>query len=646
MRKQYPFFRDGNEQTRAVIGEEAAAADLDGEYQKPYAILSSKRLYCKNEQGNFIADGKTVRMAGREKPKRPMLALVSALLLVAILLVQLPGDYAIGVLTSRTRKDIESVQNYMDYKKLEAELSEMELPLSREELNTFLPYLDRYSDKELSDIYDACGLETLSGEGSAALDILQSAETYLEASRADTSELSEAAIEASLALLTGKFDPSLGEFLGVLLRGWYSYGYNEGLIATVCVCNLPAEGKDLLAQLCQADIETENYKRENALYPSVSFREFVDMASYGEMSSAEMELAEQYYNSGESDQEVRRQLWVAYQLWRTCGSDGYDWNALTPEQAALKEALLSRYLLRDEFSQKFGDWVKAWRSGLYVSVDLFIAYWPDIATQFDLNFNDPEPFFTVLYSASARDGATPRDLLDLLELIFTSEKYRYDPAWAWENANNYAAQLPSTEALDAISQYTQEERTTFLLPLAQAGKDGITPIRSYQEKLSRMEQNGGSARLSYRAGEMLQNIGGVETNISVLNRSLFFATLCLWVALLGAVALLLLFALNLGKLASLVGMGAGVVAAVAALFSNPAPLGYYGAPLLRFGPVVLGLAAAAVSLVVFLKLMKAAAVPTFRLITSAGTFTFREKDYPKAEREAFAAAISQGEGNA
>lgn len=65
MREQYPFFRDDDEQTRAVIGEEAARADLDGDYQKPYAILTQKRLYCKNEQGNFITDTTTIKSAGK-----------------------------------------------------------------------------------------------------------------------------------------------------------------------------------------------------------------------------------------------------------------------------------------------------------------------------------------------------------------------------------------------------------------------------------------------------------------------------------------------------------------------------------------------------------------------------------------------------
>ncbi len=65
MREQYPFFRDGDEQTQAVIGEEAVSADLDGDYQKPYAVLTQKRLYCKNEQGNFITDASALQSASK-----------------------------------------------------------------------------------------------------------------------------------------------------------------------------------------------------------------------------------------------------------------------------------------------------------------------------------------------------------------------------------------------------------------------------------------------------------------------------------------------------------------------------------------------------------------------------------------------------
>lgn len=54
MTEKYPFFREADEQTKTVIGEDAIAADLNGTYQKPYAVLTQKRLYCKNERGNFI----------------------------------------------------------------------------------------------------------------------------------------------------------------------------------------------------------------------------------------------------------------------------------------------------------------------------------------------------------------------------------------------------------------------------------------------------------------------------------------------------------------------------------------------------------------------------------------------------------------
>lgn len=64
MIERYPFFRDTDERTRAVIGEDAIAADLSGTYQKPYAVLTQKRLYCKNERGNFITEASSVRSAG------------------------------------------------------------------------------------------------------------------------------------------------------------------------------------------------------------------------------------------------------------------------------------------------------------------------------------------------------------------------------------------------------------------------------------------------------------------------------------------------------------------------------------------------------------------------------------------------------
>lgn len=65
MIEKYPFFREAGEQTKAAIGEDAIAADLNGTYQKPYAVLTQKRLYCKNERGNFITDAAALRSAGK-----------------------------------------------------------------------------------------------------------------------------------------------------------------------------------------------------------------------------------------------------------------------------------------------------------------------------------------------------------------------------------------------------------------------------------------------------------------------------------------------------------------------------------------------------------------------------------------------------
>lgn len=67
MSEKYPFFRDADEQTRAVIGGEALTSDLNGTYQKPYAVLTSRRLYCKNERGNFIVENGKLLGAGKSQ---------------------------------------------------------------------------------------------------------------------------------------------------------------------------------------------------------------------------------------------------------------------------------------------------------------------------------------------------------------------------------------------------------------------------------------------------------------------------------------------------------------------------------------------------------------------------------------------------
>lgn len=64
MKEKYPFFRDESEQSQAIIGESAIESDLHGHFEKPYAVLTQKRLYCKNEMGNFIVEAEQLQSAG------------------------------------------------------------------------------------------------------------------------------------------------------------------------------------------------------------------------------------------------------------------------------------------------------------------------------------------------------------------------------------------------------------------------------------------------------------------------------------------------------------------------------------------------------------------------------------------------------
>lgn len=64
MKEKYPFFRDENEQSQAIIGESAIESDLQSHFEKPYAVLTQKRLYCKNEMGNFIVETEQLHSAG------------------------------------------------------------------------------------------------------------------------------------------------------------------------------------------------------------------------------------------------------------------------------------------------------------------------------------------------------------------------------------------------------------------------------------------------------------------------------------------------------------------------------------------------------------------------------------------------------
>lgn len=56
MKERYPFFQDEDEETKAVIGEDVIDADLNGAFEKPYAVLTQKRFYAKDWRGNFIVE--------------------------------------------------------------------------------------------------------------------------------------------------------------------------------------------------------------------------------------------------------------------------------------------------------------------------------------------------------------------------------------------------------------------------------------------------------------------------------------------------------------------------------------------------------------------------------------------------------------
>lgn len=113
MTKQYPFFREEDEETLAVIGEEAVAADLNGTYHKPYAVLTKKRLYCKNEAGNFITETGALKSA--KKGLLPGLNWFLWGMVVALLLMVVgAGMLSFDVFTSYRDSRLASAQYEID----------------------------------------------------------------------------------------------------------------------------------------------------------------------------------------------------------------------------------------------------------------------------------------------------------------------------------------------------------------------------------------------------------------------------------------------------------------------------------------------------------------------------------------------------
>lgn len=97
MIETYPFFREEDERTQAVIGEDAIISDLNGTYLKPYAVLTQKRLYYKNEFGNFIVNNSEILQSksvhAKKLTKYVMLLILSCFLLGCFLLITQTCEY-------------------------------------------------------------------------------------------------------------------------------------------------------------------------------------------------------------------------------------------------------------------------------------------------------------------------------------------------------------------------------------------------------------------------------------------------------------------------------------------------------------------------------------------------------------------------
>ncbi|MBD5149304.1 MAG: hypothetical protein HDT18_02760 [Oscillibacter sp.] len=93
--KKYSFFQSEEEETLAVIGERAAVSDLEGTYRGPYAVLTKERLYCKNEEGNFIIPASEVLSAKETSTKKFEWAFWATVVVVMFLGVSfLPGFFS------------------------------------------------------------------------------------------------------------------------------------------------------------------------------------------------------------------------------------------------------------------------------------------------------------------------------------------------------------------------------------------------------------------------------------------------------------------------------------------------------------------------------------------------------------------------
>jgi len=676
MTEQYPFFRDEDERTQAILGADAVDADLGGTYQKPYAILTQKRLYCKNEHGNFITDVKNLRMEGQAKGTRPLFVLIAGLLMAALLLSMLTFGGGWGLLTGSTKRVVTTARKaaalgYRDYYGYYDHASAAD-----GESEALTPYVKKDGLKEWQQAYDACGLDQFPGDEAARLNVLLNAENYLEALKGEQLEqLNEEQRLLQLATLAQKFEVEQGSIVReasqyfVYNRGQFSedggtYVFGDGL-------TISPEGRELFIQLCNGITQAGGLNAYFGggegpsfycyqYYYSYSLRQYCSELIEGQVTFGDPELAQQYLDGTLDNQEKEDELNIQKRLYTLYGDEIYNLSQGELETMTERVRLLTQCsnALGGVSSDSGWSWYPQGSTYNYYNRD-FVDYHARVLYHGDFTISafmrwadeeDPAALLVCTYLESAGDAATPNDLLNMLIL---SAEQECTPS---EAVNTVNRARPTTmgglteEALTAITQYSAEERQSFLLPLSRIERENLES--TYQDletklELQKLEDSiPEENRADYQRLAQREGVDGLKQ----LERSVTFAGLCTWAILASAAALLAFYILNWRKLAGLTGTVLGLWTAltggvVFTYWSSYLPGGDI-TPFFLLAAIAFGLAAAVLCGITLYKALKTAATPTFRLVTASGAFTFREKNYSKEEREAFAAAIAQGKGEA
>jgi len=668
MREQYPFFRDADERTLGVLGEEAADADLKGNYEKPYAVLSDKRLYCKNEQGNFIADARTLRMEGRDKRKRPLFVLIAGLLMAALFLTMLTFGGGWGLLTGSTKHIVTTARKAaaLGYNSYRNSVPYASSNPTDEQLEALTSYVKKGGLKEWQQAYDECCLDQLPGDEEVKLNILLNAETFLEALKGEKLEqLSEEQRLLQLATLAQKFDVE-GESIVNAASQYFTYNrgrfsgdggtyvFGDGL-------TISPEGRELFAQLCDGITQAGGVNAYFGRGDDDYFYYYYDLSRSeyswglvdGWVTFGDSELAQQYLHGTLDDQEKINELNVQKQLYTLYGEE---LNSLSQEDL---ETLTGRMLLLTQCSNALrgigSDSGRRWNPHVYLDS---YYYYDNTVRYSGNNYNfmewageeDLAALLVCTYLESAGDAATPDDLLNMLILSAEQRCTPSDAVYTVSSDGPTTMAGLTEEALTAITQYSAEERQSFLLPLSQISRENLESVYQSLEtklELQKLEESiPEENRYGYQRLAQREGVDGLKQ----LERSVSFAGLCTWAVLASAAALLAFYTLNWRKLAGLIGTVLGLWTAltggvVFTYWSSYLPRGDI-TPFFLLAAIAFGLATAVLCGITLYQALKTAATPTFRLVTSTGVFTFREKNYSKEEREAFAAAIARGKGEA